>query len=223
MQYIQVVLKRINQIISCNFNVSRNLFAARVVWAYAIPESVEQKPSIEILTGTKQNDRKCQGQFYKQFYSYGMGVCLRYTASREEGVEVLHDGFLKVFLHIGDYEIEKPFIPWFRRILINTAINHYRKNHRESRVMGLDSVPDPPDLQQNALAELTYQEMIHLIQNLPIAYRTVFNLYAIEGYSHEEIAQMLHISVGTSKSNLSRARANLRNLLIRSHERGLVK
>lgn len=159
---------------------------------------------------------------YQQFYSYGMSICLRYTATREEAVEVLNDGYMKVFLNIDLYDTKRSFTSWFRRILINTAINYHKKNIRHNH-RELEKIRDTPDLQQDALDELTYQEMVEVIQSLPLAYRTVFNLYAIEGYTHEEIAAMLHISVGTTKSNLSRARANLRNILTRNHEEGAAR
>lgn len=174
------------------------------------------------MAGTLKSDRKCQELLYKQFYSYGMSICLRYTANRDEAVEVLNDGYMKVFLNIGHYDPQKSFTSWFRRILINTAINYHKKNIKHNHQV-LEKIPDPPNSEQNALDDLSYQEMIQIIQTLPLAYRTVFNLYVIEGFTHEEIAAMLHISVGTTKSNLSRARANLRNMLKRNHEEGATK
>ena len=159
---------------------------------------------------------------YKQFYSYGMSVSLRYTNNRDEAVEVLNDGFMKVFSNISQYDTDRNFTAWFRRILINTAINYHKKtikhNHQE-----LDEAPADLGQRQNALDDLSYQEMILLVQALPLAYRTVFNLYVIEGYTHEEIATMLTISVGTSKSNLSRARAHLRNRITQNQKEGATR
>lgn len=183
---------------------------------------MEQKPTSTILKGASKGDRKCQELLYRQFYGYGMSVCLRYTATREEAVEVLNDGFMKVFLNIDHYDPESSFTAWFRRILINTSINHYKKNVKHHHT-ALDHIKDPPFLQHDALDELSYQEIIGLIQNLPLAYRTVFNLYVIEGFTHEEIAGILQISVGTAKSNLFRARAKLKNLLTRNHEEGATR
>lgn len=159
---------------------------------------------------------------YKQFYSYGMGICLRYSSKREEAVEILNDGFMKVFQKIDQYNPEKSFTKWFRRILINSAINYYKKNIKHSH-WGLDVIQEPPSLEFDVLGQLGYNEIIQLVQRLPVAYRTVFNLYAIEGYKHEEIADLLNISVGASKSNLSRARANLRGMLKTNHEEGATK
>lgn len=159
---------------------------------------------------------------YKRFHSYGMGICLWYSSSREEAVEILNDGFIKVFLKIDQYNPEKSFKAWFRKVLINSAINYYKKNIKHNH-RGLDTIPDPPSYDYDVLGQISYKEIIQLIQHLPLAYRTVFNLYVIEGYGHEEIADLLNISVGTSKSNLSRARANLREMLKMNHEEGAAK
>lgn len=175
-----------------------------------------------MLIGASKGDRKCQELLYKQFYSYGMSICLRYTSNREEAVEVLNDAYMKVFLNIDQYDQEKPFTSWFRRILINTAIN-YHKKHLKHNHGSLEKIQEPPVLQQNVLDELNYQEVVKVIQTLPLAYRTVFNLYVIEGYTHEEIATMLHISIGTAKSNLFRARAALRKRLTKNHEEGAAR
>ena len=129
---------------------------------------------------------------------------------------------MKVFGHIGQYDMHQPFKAWFRRILINSAINNYKKNARHQHD-GLDMVPERPVIQEDALDELGYQEVIRAIQALPLAYRTVFSLYVIEGYTHEEIAGILHISEGTSKSNMSRARANLRSVIIKNQEEGATR
>lgn len=110
-------------------------------------------------------------------------------------MEVLNDAYMKVFLNIENYDIQKPFTSWFRRILINTAINYHKKNIRHNH-QDLEKIPEPPDTHNNPLDEMGYQEMIRLIQTLPLAYRTVFNLYVIEGFTHEEIAALLHVSVG---------------------------
>ncbi|MDN3667783.1 RNA polymerase sigma factor [Echinicola jeungdonensis] len=176
-----------------------------------------------LLEGLLKGDQKSQELLYKQFYSYGMSISLRFTANREEAVEVLNDGFMKIFNKISQFNPDQPFKPWFRRILINTSINHYKKYIHQNNNADLDQVKKVSDQGQDIMGEISYQEIIQLLQNLSPKYRTVFNLNVIEGYSHEEIADMLQISVGTSKSNLSRARANLRSMLTRSHEKGLEK
>ncbi len=142
-----------------------------------------------------------------------MGVCLRYTATREQAVEVLNDGFLKVFTRLEQYNPDQPFKSWLRRILINTALDQYRQEVRHyyhDDVSVAEQIPTP---QPDAHSTLAYDELIGLIQRLSPAYRIVFNLYVMDGFSHDEIAAQLDIAVGTSKSNLARARENLKQML----------
>lgn len=178
----------------------------------------------EILQGLVGRDPKYQEVLYKRFYSYGMSVCLRYTARREEALEILHDGFMAVFTHPEKYDPVRPFPPWFRRALINLCINHYKKHQKDVVDTGLDYQVDSQDSSPGVLDELNYSDLIWAIQKLPDAYRTVFNLFAIEGFSHEEIAEMLGIQIGTSKSNLARARMKLREMLNpKNHEQGVFR
>lgn len=139
----------------------------------------------------------------------GMGICRRYALNESDAGDVLNDGFLKVFTHIDKYETSKPFKTWFAKIITNTAIDKYRLNLKFSNH---DDISGHEHLGQEAPihADLAYKELLHLIQGLSPAYRVVFNLYAIDGYTHEEIAALLNISVGTSKSNLFKARQNCR-------------
>ena len=146
------------------------------------------------------------------FYSYAMSVCLRYSDSREEALEVMNDGFMKVFLHLKKFDLSKPFKPWFRRVLINCALDHLRRQSKHSHHMDLESVAHEASNDQY-LNEIDYEEMLLMVRELPPAYRTVFNLHAIEGYKHAEIAEQLGISVGTSKSNYHKARQKLQESL----------
>jgi len=141
-----------------------------------------------------------------------MSVCLRYTQNEDEAIEVFNDSFMKVFGKLDTYDVEKSFQSWFRRILINTAINYYHKHEKHRQHHSLNNGL-PLKEEDNAISQLSYQELIALIQRLSPVYQTVFNLFVIDGFSHEEIAEALQISVGASKSNLSRARANLRVML----------
>jgi RNA polymerase sigma factor (sigma-70 family) len=166
----------------------------------------------ELLAGCLRNQRRSQELLYRQFYGYAMSVCMRYTHSRDEALEVLNDGFLKVFTRLEQYDTNQPFKGWLRRILINTAVDHYRASVRhqhedinEASHASADTV--------DAYSQLAHEELIELIQQLSPAYRLVFNLYVIDGFSHEEIANQLMISVGASKSNLARARENLRAII----------
>ena len=174
------------------------------------------KNSKQLAAIIKDCQKKKSGserQLYEHFFSYGMSVSLRYTASYEEATEVLNDSFMKVFKRLKDLKNE-PFKPWFRRIIINTATDLYRKNKK------YDFLQHPEDLESLEVsaeelitAQLSYQDLLALVQQLTPSYRAVFNLYAIDGYKHEEIAKVLKISVGASKSNLSRAREMLKGML----------
>jgi RNA polymerase sigma factor (sigma-70 family) len=148
-----------------------------------------------------------------EYYSYAMGVCLRYSRSADEAVEILNDGFIKIFSKLSLYSRGLSFKGWLRKIMINSAIDYFRRNERHYHSMDISHVQDE-SLSENALDKLSAEEIISLIQRLPPSYRMVFNLYAIEGYHHEEIANQLNITIGTSKSNLAIARNKLQKMLI---------
>jgi RNA polymerase sigma factor (sigma-70 family) len=166
-----------------------------------------------LLEGCIRQDRACQKLLYKKFYSYGMSICLLYTNNQEEAAEILNDGFMKIFSNLKQFDFTKPFKPWLRKIMVNTAINQYHQKQRQIKTEEIDKVYSESD-DEMILSGISYQEVVSLLQKLPPSYRTVFNLYAIEGYSHEEVANMLHISVGTSKSNLFKAKEHLKKMLV---------
>jgi RNA polymerase sigma-70 factor (ECF subfamily) len=159
-----------------------------------------------------KGDANSQKALYKSFYGYAMSICMRYSINREEATEVLNDGFLKVFTKLNKYDPTRSFKGWLRKIMINTALDNYRHNLKHYYQQDLETSPDVA-ASGNVLANMAYEEIVGLVQKLSPAYRTVFNLYVMDGYSHEEIAEMLDISIGTSKSNLFKARENLRMLL----------
>lgn len=146
-----------------------------------------------------------------------MSVCYRYVRNEGEAMEIVNDSFLNIFKKIESFDLERPFEPWLRRILVNNSINHIKKNSKHHPVemeeyYELESI----SVENDGLQNLSYEELIGLIQELTPAYKTVFNMFAIDGYSHEEIAEHLSISINTSKSNLSRAREVLRKKLKKS-------
>ncbi|TVR32092.1 MAG: RNA polymerase sigma factor [Balneolaceae bacterium] len=147
------------------------------------------------------------------FYAYGLSITLRYADSRDEGVAILNDSFIKVFDNIKSYDRNRPFKPWFRRIVINTAINYYHKTKSQREWPEVELSENNLADKETIISGISYSEMIEMVQQLTPSYRTVFNLYVIEGYTHEEIASRLGIAVGTSKSNLARAKQNLRTIL----------
>jgi len=176
-----------------------------------------------LLEGCLRKDRTCQKMLYREFYSYGMSICLRYADSRDEAAEILNDGFMNVFTNLEKFDFNKPFKPWLRKILINLAINLYHQKQRQINAEEMnDSHHELGHDNESVLAGISYQEVIDLLQKLPPAYRTAFNLHVIEGYSHEEIATMLNISVGASKSNLFKAKEKLKKIVGDFFELGYV-
>lgn len=165
-----------------------------------------------IINGCIRKDRSSQYLLYKEFYSYCMGICKRYVLNDLDAAEVLNSAFLKVFNHIEKYDTAKPFKAWMGKIITNTAIDHYRAN---LRFADHDDISEYEHIGNGAVVyqQLAYNDLLNLVQQLSPAYRTVFNLYAVDGYSHEEIAELLNISTGTSKSNLFKARQKLQEML----------
>jgi len=176
---------------------------------------------VGILKGCQRDLRESQKKMYDFFYGYAMSICLRYSRNREDAIEVLHDGFLKIFKNIGGFRIEGtgkqvlyPLQAWIKKIMIYTAIDRYRAQQKYSGQEDIhlhehalyQAAPTPLD-------SMAYEELMGLVQALSPGYRAVFNLYVIDGFTHEEIAEKLGISSGTSKSNLARAREVLKKRL----------
>lgn len=157
---------------------------------------------------------KAKKRLYKKYYAYGMSITMRYAESRDEAAQLFNDAFMKVFTNITSYDMNRPFKPWLRRVIINTAINHFHKVHKDhNKLQSIQKMNEGLRVDEAITSSIAYDELIEMVQQLTPAYRTVFNLYVIEGYKHREIAEKLDISVGTSKSNLSKAKRNLRSIL----------
>ena len=170
------------------------------------------------------NKRESQKILYSSFYGYAMAICDRYANKQEDALEILNDGFLKIFKEIHHYkpsyaDVVSSFKGWLRKIMVYTAIDHFRKNHKHRMVTQLDNVVyQVATISEDAISKLSYEEIIRAIQDLSPGYRTVFNLFVIEGMSHEEVANQLGVSIGTSKSNLSKARKQLQKILFKKNE-----
>jgi len=172
----------------------------------------------ELVEACRKEDRNAQRKLYENFHGKMLAICLRYARCREEAVEVLNSSFLKVFKNIHRFDDSKGNVEaWIRTIVTNTAIDRYRKESKKPHTIDIDYAYKESN-GSIAIEELTAEEILGLIQQLPTAYRTVFNLFAIEGYSHREIGQKLGISEGTSKSNLSKARKKLQKALSHHYE-----
>lgn len=161
----------------------------------------------EIIDGCLSGNRRDQELLYRRYSPRLYAVCLQYSSNTEEARDILQEGFIKIFENLARYSREGSFEGWMRRIIVNTALERYRSRYYLNRVDDIDDV-DEPEAQPGTedFAGLEAYDLLNMIMELPPKYRMVFNLYAIEGYSHREIGEMLRISEGTSKSNLSRAR-----------------
>ncbi len=157
--------------------------------------------------------------FYQQFYGFATGICMRYCNTRDDAMEVVNDGFLKIYKELPVFKprydnYEASLKGWMKSILVNTAIDHFRKNNKNYLVNDLeDSHFEMEHTEETVVDKMTYKEILEIVQRLSPVYKTIFNLFVIDGFKHEEIASRLNISVGTSKSNLSKAKTNIQKML----------
>lgn len=176
---------------------------------YVLPNT---PADIELINGCINNSRQAQELLYKRFYGPMASICLRYTRNEEDAIEVLHNGFLKVYKNIHTYDSSKASLyTWIRTIVINSAIDFIRQRDKFSKIE-LEKAEEP-GIDAEALHRMSARELLKLVQQLSPATQTVFNLYVIEGYNHREIANLVGISEGTSKWHLSEARRQLQLLL----------
>lgn len=177
-----------------------------------------------IIDGCLAGERRSQQRVYELFYGKMMSVCLRYTKNHDQAKDILQDGFIKVFRNLTKFNREGSFEGWIRRIMVNTAIDHFRRARHSYLLLGEDrSMEEFEDLaeenhsEQEEALDLKPADVINAMQKLTPAYRTVFNLFVFEDMSHKEISETLDISIGTSKSNLAKAKSNLKRLLKKEH------
>jgi len=164
----------------------------------------------ELVKHCKKGRRSAQLKMYNYFSQKMFGICLRYAKDYHSAEDILQEGFIKIYKNLNKFRGEGSFEGWVRRIFVNTAIEHYRKSVNMYPLLEIDNT-DRDVISTNALDMLAEQDIVDMIQTLSPGYRTVFNLYVIEGFPHKEIAKMLDISEGTSKSQLARARYLLQN------------
>jgi RNA polymerase sigma factor (sigma-70 family) len=174
---------------------------------------VNESANIDIIQDCKKGSRKAQEALYKNYYRTMMTICIRYTKNEQDAVEVLNNGFLKVFRNIQKYNQEQGSIyTWIRTIVINSCLDFIRSKQKlaaHNEIIDADEAHVPAEV----LSRFKAQELLGLIRKLPAATQAVFNLYAIEGYNHREIGQLLNISDGTSKWHLSEAKKSLQKMI----------
>jgi RNA polymerase sigma factor (sigma-70 family) len=173
----------------------------------------------QLITRCKAGERKAQEMLYKQFAAKMLGVCMRYATDKMEAEDMLQNGFMKVFKKLDDYRGDGAFEGWVRRIMVHSSIEYYRKHHKMVQIMDVTEMSDEPSVNPAALANMGAKDLMDIIQQLSPGYRMVFNLYAIEGYSHKEIAEIVGITEGASKSQLSRARTILKDLVLKMDDK----
>ncbi len=166
-----------------------------------------------LLEGCRKRDRKAQEQLYRKYAGEMLRICLAYEPDRDEAKDILQNAFLKVFRNIEVYSGEGALKAWIRRIITNTAIDAYRKK-QQTTTLRIDDLGEYAEPSQEFSDPMVCQDLLKEVSKLPEGARIVFNLYAIEGYNHREIAEKLNISEGTSKSQLNRARKLLNEQLI---------
>lgn len=174
----------------------------------------------DIVKGCQEGRAKFQKLLYELMSPKMLGVCMRYAKDDYEAEDMLQNAFIKIFQKIDSYRGEGSFEGWVRKIVINTSIEYYRKNLRGIHTVDIDELGEDIAFTAFDMSRINIKALMKLIQSLPVGYRLVFNMYAIEGYSHKEIAGQLGITEGASKSQLSRARAILREKVLKMEEQG---
>jgi len=165
-------------------------------------------------------DLRSQELLYRRYFSFAMSVCVRYTGDENEAMEIVNDSYMKVLDSVSDYDSSKPFKSWYGKILVNTAIDHYRKNLKHNYSIPINTVTDTGDHEPEIETELSVNDILTLFSRLPVNYRMTFNLFEIEGYTHEEIGQMMGVTASTSRANLARAKKMLRELYMKYTTQG---
>ena len=180
------------------------------------------------IKGCVLNDRLSQKTIYKAFYNYAKSICDRYAKRNDDALEIVNDAFLKIFREVHRYkpayaDVVNSFTGWLKRIVIHTAIDHFRRNHKHDIVKDLpDDVIHISAGDKTILSRISYHEIIKAIQELTPGYRTILNLYIVEGLSHQEISKLVGITIGASKSNLSKARGQLKKILYQRNQIGFL-
>ena len=169
-----------------------------------------------VIKACLNKDRQAQKLLIKLFFGFAKQISVRYGANKQESEEIMNDGFLKMFDNLAKYDHTKPFITWLRAIMVNTAIDHYRKNQKYTHQVDIDDM-EIMDMGEDVISKISSEEILSFVQQLPPSYRMVFTLYVIDGYNHREIADMLGIKEGTSKSNLQDARRKLQVMIKNTH------
>ncbi len=166
----------------------------------------------KVLKGCSRGDLKAQESLFKLYFSYVMSIALRFSSCHDNALEIVDDTFLKIFREINSHRVDKEFKAWVRKIVINTAIDYFRKNRKNGIEIPIEVAYNEP-ADESVIDNLNAEEIIKLINSLPIKYRYTFSLFEFEGFSHNEIAMQLGTTASSSRSNLTRAKKMLRQMI----------
>jgi RNA polymerase sigma-70 factor (ECF subfamily) len=171
---------------------------------------------LELIRRCSEGEVRAQELLYRRYFSFAMSVAVRYTGDENEAMEIVNDSFMKVLEKSGEFDSTRPFRPWYGKILVNSAIDNYRKNTKYPSHLQISDIEATEEQEPGIYAELSAGDILGLFRQLPEKYRITFNLFEVEGYSHDEIAKQLDITASTSRSNLTRARKMLRELYMKN-------
>lgn len=193
--------------------MSRQPFSNNLHHANGKAISLKITKEEHIIRGCLKGDSESQRALYEHFKVPMFRLCLRYAKDRPEAEDLLQDGFIQVFSDLHQYKFNGALGGWIRRVIVNVALQHIRRNKRMFPTVEIESIADDYQTDEDVFSNLGVKALTKIIQQLPPGYRAVFNMYVIEGYSHKEIAAKLNFTVNTSKSQLSKAKAMLRRML----------
>jgi len=166
----------------------------------------EELSDEDLIGGCRKNNRKSQEMLYRRYAKAMFSLCLIYESDRDKAKDILQEAFIKIFRNIDSFDMRGSLPGWMKKIITNTAIDHFRKNHLEAQFIPIENIVQPFSNEESVASILNTKDIISQVNRLPDGARMIFQLYAIEGYSHKEIANLLHISEGTSKSQINRAK-----------------
>lgn len=170
-----------------------------------------------LLEACKKGKRKAQYELYQHFSGQMLAVCMRYSKKKEDAEDILQEGFIKIFKNIKSFRAESSLYYWMKRIMVNTALNYHRSKLYAYPMVDVEEVYDLAE-EEFTLSNYNFNDLMQMLNALPDGCRVIFNLYAIEGFQHKEIAEMLNVSIGTSKSQYSRAKSLLKNMIVKSEQ-----
>ncbi len=171
---------------------------------------------LEIIRRCSAGEARAQEILYRRYFSFAMSVAIRYTCEKGEAMEIVNDGYMKVLDKISEFDPTRSFRSWYGKVVVNTAIDNYRRNIKHASLIPLDDIVPTEEMEPEIDAELSAEDILSLFSQMPENLRVTFNMFEIEGYSHDEIGAMLGITASSSRSNLARAKKLLRELYIKN-------